>query len=334
MSELTQEQLRQIMPHCPKAKLDEVFPVLVETMKRFEIANTRRIAAFLATLAVESAEFKYSKEIADGSAYEGRKDLGNIYPGDGRRFKGRGYIQNTGRDVYEKCGDYFGLNLIDNPKLMEQNPLAMQSAGWFWAEYKTHMNEMADQRQFLATQTKVNGRNRKTGLPNNWTERKAYYERALRVLPEDLDLSVGAVTPLPDESYADYSDVEKVPENPENNGTAEIEKGITTQTSTLAADDNPSGVLPPAPAVEVKASQPSIITKLTSMTIPASVLAMLAGVGKFVQGLPPWVWVTLLGVALLIGAYLFNEAQKRAHERTIRVMSAAADPSQNNVRLV
>lgn len=44
-------------------------------------------------------------EFASGAAYEGRKDLGNTQPGDGKRFKGRGPIQLTGRANYKKAGD-------------------------------------------------------------------------------------------------------------------------------------------------------------------------------------------------------------------------------------
>ena len=64
------------------------------------------------------------EEIASGDAYEGRKDLGNIRPGDGRRFKGRGPIQVTGRSNYEKIYKEFfvpnGLgqyDVVNNPEL-------------------------------------------------------------------------------------------------------------------------------------------------------------------------------------------------------------------------
>jgi predicted chitinase len=178
---LSLEMLQKIMPHCKVG--NQVLPTLNETMNEFKINNRLRAAAFLATLAVESGEYKYVEEIASGAAYEGRRDLGNTQPGDGRRFKGHGRIQLTGRDVHKACGDYFGVDLIANPKLAAEEPLATKSAGWFWVHYKTQMNELADQGDFLRTQIKVNGRNKKTGLPNGWPERQEYYKRALAVLP-------------------------------------------------------------------------------------------------------------------------------------------------------
>jgi predicted chitinase len=188
MSELTEDQLRQIMPHAKPAIVTQVVPILNETMCRFEINNRLRAAAFLATLAVESGELKYNEELASGSAYEGRRDLGNTQPGDGRKFRGHGKIQLTGRDVHKAAGDFFGVDLIANPLLLAQEPLATESAGWFWRHYKSQMNELADAGEFLKTQIKVNGRNRTTGLPNGWPERKAYYDRALRVIPSDFNL--------------------------------------------------------------------------------------------------------------------------------------------------
>ena len=182
---LTDDQLKQLAPNCPAAKRQTMIPIVNSTMQRFQLDTYLRACAWLATLMVESGEFKYQEEIASGAAYEGRKDLGNTQPGDGRKFKGHGRIQITGRDAHKKCGDYFGVDLIANPRLLCEEPLATESAGWFWCEYKSGMNSLADSRNFLATQIKVNGRNKKTGLPNNWPERKAYYERALRLLPED-----------------------------------------------------------------------------------------------------------------------------------------------------
>jgi putative chitinase len=77
--------------------------------------------------------------------YEGRGDLGNTQPGDGRRFKGRGLIQLTGRANYEEYGQAKGRNFVDgdNYKLLATDPeLAVDVACWFW---KTRgLNALAD----------------------------------------------------------------------------------------------------------------------------------------------------------------------------------------------
>lgn len=86
----------------------------------------------------ESGDFKYMQEIASGDAYEGRANLGNIRPGDGRRFKGRGPIQVTGRDNYEKIyKDFFVPNglgqydIINNPELANDPEIgSLLTIGW------------------------------------------------------------------------------------------------------------------------------------------------------------------------------------------------------------
>jgi len=62
----------------------------------------------MANMMHETCNFIYMKEIADGSAYEGRSDLGNTQPGDGPRFKGAGVLQLTGRHNYQRLADAIG----------------------------------------------------------------------------------------------------------------------------------------------------------------------------------------------------------------------------------
>lgn len=109
------------------------------------------------------------------------------------------------------------------------------------------------------------------------------------------------------------------------------EKGITTGSKPA---DETEGTQPPAPAAEVKASQPSMFTRLGSLSIPAGVMTALGAIGSFVQSLPPWVWVTVIGMALLVAYLIYRDAQQRAHQRTLKVMDAAASKTDNNLRLI
>jgi predicted chitinase len=196
-SEITDNILRDIMPNLPAAKRQLYLPFMNEAMREFEIANYLRASAFLAQLAHESAELRYFEEIASGKAYEGRKDLGNTQPGDGVKYKGHGPIQITGRANHAACGKALGLDLIKNPTLITQPPNAFRSAGWFWDT--RGLNALADQRLFKAITKKING-----GY-NGLEDRQKYYDRALRIIPEDFNMGAKTLNVPPDEEHGDVT---------------------------------------------------------------------------------------------------------------------------------
>ncbi|HEX8699171.1 MAG TPA: peptidoglycan-binding protein [Myxococcaceae bacterium] len=168
------QQLRQIMPHLSTARANEVLPHLNKAMVEAGINTPKRQAAFLAQLAHESAEFRYFEELASGAAYEGRKDLGNIHPGDGVRYKGRGPIQLTGRANYRAAGKALGIDLEGNPRRAADVDVGFRTAAWFWNS--RNLNSYADQGNFREITRRING-----GF-NGLAAREAYYARAKQVL--------------------------------------------------------------------------------------------------------------------------------------------------------
>lgn len=175
------EQLNIIMPLAGRRAAGFLNPINT-AMAEFEINTPLRAAAFLAQLAHESGQLRYMRELADGSAYEMRADLGNTWPGDGRRYKGRGPIQITGRYNYAACGAVLGLDLISNPELLEIPKNGCRAAGWFWQV--NHLNRWADAGDFDGVSDVIN-RGRKTpkiGDSNGWDDRLAFYTTALKVL--------------------------------------------------------------------------------------------------------------------------------------------------------
>lgn len=171
---ITDSQLQQIMPSLSAAKRAAYLPYLNETMQAYGIDSPARAAAFLAQIAHESVELRYWEEIASGAAYEGRRDLGNTQPGDGKRYKGRGPIQITGRANYRKYGSTLGLDLENNPSLAATTPVGFRIAGAYW--YSHGLNELADRGDFLTITKRINGGT------NGLTSRQTYYETAKRVL--------------------------------------------------------------------------------------------------------------------------------------------------------
>jgi putative chitinase len=110
------------------------------------------------------------EEIASGAAYEGRKDLGNTQPGDGKRYKGRGPIQLTGRLNYRNSGRTLGFDFENHPELVAIPSVGLLVACSFWAARR--LNALADSDDIEAITKRINGGLR--GLEN----RKAYLAKA------------------------------------------------------------------------------------------------------------------------------------------------------------
>jgi putative chitinase len=132
---------------------------ILSAASRFGIDTALRQAHWLAQIAHESGRFRYVREIWGPTPaqkrYEGRADLGNTEPGDGKRFLGRGFIQITGRANYQAASMalYGNAILLDRPELLELNPAL--SAGWFWATHK--INRHADRDDLIAVTKAING---------------------------------------------------------------------------------------------------------------------------------------------------------------------------------
>jgi len=137
---------------------DSVIAQIPDTAVKFNITTNLRLAHFLAQCSHESGNFKWIVEFASGAAYEGRKDLGNTQSGDGIRFKGRGYIQLTGRANYGKFSTFCGEDCVANPDLVA-NKFPMMSAAYFFNANKlwSICDKGSDEATVLAVTKRVNG---------------------------------------------------------------------------------------------------------------------------------------------------------------------------------
>lgn len=166
---LTSEQLLKIMPTA-RTRVGMYIRYINEYADKFAISTNLRMAHFLAQIAHESAELRYTQELASGKAYEGRKDLGNTHVGDGVRYKGRGLIQITGRANYEAYKKFCGYDVVARPELLEKPLGAVRSAMWFW---QTHgLNSLADKDSLESVTKRING-----GY-NGLESRREYLKRA------------------------------------------------------------------------------------------------------------------------------------------------------------
>ncbi len=171
--------------------ISAIAPVFGTTLDSYHINTRLRIAHFMAQVTHECAGFRTTEEFASGAAYEGRVDLGNSVLGDGKRYKGRGLIQLTGRDNYRRIGEVLDLPLENKPELAADPVTSLRIACEYWKSKS--LNELADGDDLIRITRRVNG-----GL-NGLEDRRNYLKRAKRELA-DLDaiaMGVDEATGLP-----------------------------------------------------------------------------------------------------------------------------------------
>ncbi len=191
MSLLSEAQIRAMMPLAGD-RLTPHLPYINRALEWGDIVTPPDVTAFFAHLAHESGEYRYMEEIADGSAYDQRTDLGNTpeLDGDGQWFKGHGPIQITGHDAHLACGVALGIDLIKNPRLLCLPEYGTWSAAWFWTRFKPWLQPAAKLEWFHVTQRLVNGGE------NGWVDRVQFYQRNRRLfgmpayLPANEDRSI------------------------------------------------------------------------------------------------------------------------------------------------
>jgi putative chitinase len=148
--------------------------VFSEILDNYEINTRLRIAHFMGQVTHECAGFITTEEFASGANYEGRADLGNTNAGDGRRYKGRGLIQITGRANYRYIGNLLGLPLEDNPEIAADPVTSLKIACEYWNWKK--ISDAADSDDLITATKRVNG-----GL-NGLEDRRFFLQKAKNAL--------------------------------------------------------------------------------------------------------------------------------------------------------
>ncbi|MDB5100965.1 MAG: class chitinase [Cyanobacteria bacterium RYN_339] len=150
---LTDQEIATAL-HLPLKNVQQNWPGLKAALQEAGITDRNNALAILAISARESGLLPI-KEFASGEAYEGRKDLGNTQPGDGVKYKGRGYIQLTGRANYAAYGAKLGIDLVNNPDLALRPDIAAKIVVAYWKDRGIVAN--ASHRDWRTTNLKVAG---------------------------------------------------------------------------------------------------------------------------------------------------------------------------------
>jgi putative chitinase len=205
--EVTLDQLVKIYPNQTRAVLAKNLDGLNKTLYRFGInENKYEVASFLAQVGHESAELKYKDENLNYSAqglgktfkkyfptvalqnkyarnpkaianrvYANRMGNGDEASGDGFKFKGKGYIQLTGKENTMKFAATMGMDETEVLKYLLTEEGAWMSAGWFWST--RGLDKYDDSPSLFEKLTRlING-----GI-NGLVHRKEIYNKALAVL--------------------------------------------------------------------------------------------------------------------------------------------------------
>ncbi len=192
---ITKEQLQKVIAKAS----DELVDSINQTAEKYQIDTKERLAAFIAQIAHESGEFVFNSENLNYSAeslvkvfgkyftaasaqsfarkpeaianrvYANRMGNGTEASGDGFKFRGRGYMQLTGKSNYEAFGDLLGVDFTETPDLVATAPYNVLSAGWFWD--KNQLNALADKGDFTGITKRINGGT------NGLEHRQAYYNK-------------------------------------------------------------------------------------------------------------------------------------------------------------
>lgn len=202
---ITELQFKQICPKLAPALIEQYLPLLKVALIHYQINTPLRIAAFIAQLAHESGEFTHLEENLNYSAerlvtvfpkyfpdlavariyhkqaekiankvYSNRMGNGNEASGDGFRYRGRGFVQLTGKQNYLAASNGLGIDLVSNPDAAGNPGTAFMVAGWFWDS--RNLNKLADNKAFKLITKAING-----GL-NGLDHREKYYHSALKIL--------------------------------------------------------------------------------------------------------------------------------------------------------
>lgn len=194
-SQILEEPMKQkdIIPEklfntlFPKAKIGTL-KALNSMLPEYEINTKERIAAFVSQCAHESGGFRYTSENLNYSAeslmkvfgkyfdgtvrdpvdyerkpekianvvYASRMGNSGIKSGDGWKYRGRGFIQITGKNNYTKFQEDTGIEVLENPdKIQSDVALSLGTALWYWEKH--NLNKFADSGDIVGLTKKING---------------------------------------------------------------------------------------------------------------------------------------------------------------------------------
>lgn len=176
MTPITAQLLASLSTKEKPGLMQPLADAMNEFFPKYGITTEKRVEHFLAQALHEADGFHTLEEYASGDAYDTRTDLGNTpqKDGDGRKYKGRGIFQTTGRTNYKAAGTKMGIDALANPELLATPRYAVWAACIYWDSHG--LSKYADADDAKTITKKING-----GL-NGYEDRLVYLGRVRQAI--------------------------------------------------------------------------------------------------------------------------------------------------------
>ena len=167
LDRVTVVNVSKMFPRTPIGNIKTHLPYVLEALTAAELADKAMVLMALATIRAETAGFE---PISEGKSrfntspnghpfdlYDNRRDLGNRGKPDGDSFKGRGFVQLTGRANYQKFGAEIGEDLIRNPALANDPKIASKLLAQFLKNKESRIRNCLAEHDLAGARKVVNG---------------------------------------------------------------------------------------------------------------------------------------------------------------------------------
>lgn len=166
---VTVDIVSRMFAGAPRQNIEQHLPFVLKALEEPELVDKPMVLMALATIRAETGSFEPISEFPSKfntappgppfNLYDKRTDLGNLGPPDGERYKGRGFVQLTGRDNYQRYGQKIGLGnqLIDNPDLANSSQVAAQLLACFIKDREKKIRDALQQGRLDLARKLVNG---------------------------------------------------------------------------------------------------------------------------------------------------------------------------------
>lgn len=167
--QVTVNQVAKMCPAAPLGNIKKYLPDVLTALKQRGLGDKHMVLMAIGTIRAETGRFEPLSEFKSRfnsspnghpfDLYDGRKDLGNRGEPDGNSFKGRGFVQLTGRANYQKFSGQLGLgnSLVDNPELANDPKVAADLLALFLKDREARIRDALLDDDLKTARKAVNG---------------------------------------------------------------------------------------------------------------------------------------------------------------------------------